>query len=83
MPELPGQAAVSGPELLPDNLARANAKRSKVRAAVEHVFARQKHNMGLIVRTIGLNLPFDFFEIASTVYDAKGQLVRKDGIKVR
>ena len=39
---------------LPDSLARANAKRSKVRAAVEHVFAHQKERMGLFVRTIGL-----------------------------
>ncbi|MBB4861053.1 hypothetical protein HNO88_004401 [Novosphingobium chloroacetimidivorans] len=34
--------------------ARANAKRSAVRSAVEHVFAGQKHRMGLIVRTIGI-----------------------------
>jgi transposase, IS5 family len=33
---------------------RANARRSAVRAAVEHVFARQKGPMGLVVRTIGL-----------------------------
>lgn len=36
------------------NVARANNARSKVRAAVEHVFARQKGPMALIVRTIGL-----------------------------
>ncbi len=35
------------------NVARANNARSKVRAAVEHVFGRQKGPMGL-VRTIGL-----------------------------
>jgi IS5 family transposase len=39
---------------LPETLARANAKRSKVRAAIEHVFAHQKDRMGLFVRTIGL-----------------------------
>jgi IS5 family transposase len=33
---------------------RANAARSKVRAAVEHVFAVQKHRMALFVRTIGI-----------------------------
>ena len=33
---------------------RGNASRSKVRAAVEHVFAQQKGAMGLFVRTIGL-----------------------------
>ncbi len=39
---------------LPEPLARANAKRSKVRAAVEHVFGHQKSRMALFVRTIGL-----------------------------
>ena len=39
---------------LPEALARANAKRPKVRAAIEHVFAHQKERMGLFVRTIGL-----------------------------
>lgn len=34
---------------MPERIARANAKRS----AVEHVFAGQKHRMGLVVRTIG------------------------------
>jgi IS5 family transposase len=36
------------------NVARGNGRKSKVRAAVEHVFARQKGPMGLVVRTIGL-----------------------------
>jgi transposase, IS5 family len=35
-------------------MAKANAAKSKVRAAVEHVFAWQKGPMGLFVRTIGL-----------------------------
>jgi transposase, IS5 family len=33
---------------------RANARKSAVRAAVEHVFAHQKGPMGLVVRTIGI-----------------------------
>ena len=33
---------------------RANVRKSAVRSAVEHVFARQKGPMGLIVRTIGM-----------------------------
>jgi IS5 family transposase len=33
---------------------RANARKSAVRSAVEHVFARQKGSMGLVVRTIGI-----------------------------
>jgi IS5 family transposase len=39
---------------MPVNVSRANGVRSKVRAAVEHVFARQKGPMGLVVRTIGI-----------------------------
>jgi hypothetical protein len=39
---------------LPEQIARANAKRSAVRSAVEHVFAGQKHRMGLFIRTIGI-----------------------------
>lgn len=39
---------------MPTNVARANGAKSKIRAAVEHVFARQKGPMGLVVRTIGL-----------------------------
>jgi IS5 family transposase len=39
---------------MPANISRANGAKSKVRAAVEHVFARQKGPMGLVVRTIGI-----------------------------
>jgi IS5 family transposase len=39
---------------MPVNVSRANGAKSKVRAAVEHVFARQKGPMGLVVRTIGI-----------------------------
>jgi transposase, IS5 family len=35
-------------------IARANAKKSKVRCHVEHVFAELKSRMGLVVRTIGI-----------------------------
>ena len=34
--------------------AKANTARARVRSAIEHVFARQKHRMALFVRTIGL-----------------------------
>jgi IS5 family transposase len=33
---------------------RANAARSRERSGVEHVFADQKHRMGLFIRTIGI-----------------------------
>jgi transposase, IS5 family len=39
---------------MPEHIARANAKRSAARSAVEHVFAGQKHRMGLFIRTIGI-----------------------------
>ena len=38
---------------MPERMRIANAQKSKVRSAVEHVFAHQKGLMGLIVRTIG------------------------------
>ena len=40
---------------LPEHIAGANARRSAVRSAVEHVFAGQKHRMGLFIRTIGID----------------------------
>jgi len=59
---------------MPERIARANAKRSAVRSAVEHVFAGQKHRMGLVVRTIGIararikigmaNLAYNFQRLA-------------------
>ena len=59
---------------LPELIARANAKRSAIRSAVEHVFAGQKHRMGLFIRTIGIgrarikigmaNLAYNFQRLA-------------------
>ena len=37
-----------------ERTARANGRRSKIRAVIEHVFAQQKSRMGLFVRTIGM-----------------------------
>lgn len=39
---------------MPEPRQKANAARSRERAGVEHVFADQKHRMGLFVRTIGI-----------------------------
>lgn len=39
---------------MPKHNARANARKSKVRARVEHVFAHQKDRMNLMVRSIGI-----------------------------
>lgn len=40
---------------MPEAMSRANGRRSKVRSAVEHVFARQKDKMKLFIRTIGIH----------------------------
>ncbi len=39
---------------MPKATARANARKSSIRARVEHVFAHQKNRFGLFIRTIGL-----------------------------
>jgi transposase, IS5 family len=39
---------------MPSATARANARKSSIRARVEHVFAHQKNRYGLFIRTIGL-----------------------------
>jgi hypothetical protein len=39
---------------MPERTARANARKSALRAHVEHVVVEQKARMGLFVRTIGL-----------------------------
>ena len=39
---------------MPEATARANARKSSIRAAVEHVFAHQKVRFGLFIRTIGI-----------------------------
>lgn len=39
---------------LPAHTARANSRRSRIRARIEHVFALQKHRMGIFVRTVGI-----------------------------
>lgn len=39
---------------MPQNIARANAAKPSIRAAVEHIFARQKNRLGLFIRTIGI-----------------------------
>ena len=56
---------------MPLNIARMNAVKSKVRSAVEHVFARQKGPMGLVVRTIGLARAKVKIGLANIVYNMK------------
>jgi transposase, IS5 family len=39
---------------MPEATARANGRKSSIRARIEHVFAHQKNRFGLFIRTIGL-----------------------------
>jgi IS5 family transposase len=54
---------------LPKRTARANAKKSKVRARVEHVFAHQKDRMGLFIRSIGLKRAEATVAMANIAYN--------------
>jgi transposase, IS5 family len=54
---------------MPRRTARANARKSAVRAAVEHVFARQKGPMGLFIRTIGLARARTKIGLANLLYN--------------
>jgi IS5 family transposase len=56
---------------MPRRTARANGRKSVVRAAVEHVFARQKGPMGLYIRTIGLARARTKIGLANLVYNMK------------
>ena len=56
---------------MPINVSRANGAKSKVRAAVEHVFAHQKGPMGLVVRTIGLARAKVKIGLANIVYNMR------------
>ena len=52
-------------------VARANAKKSKIRARVEHVFADQKDRMGLFIRTIGIARAEAVITLANMAYNMR------------
>jgi IS5 family transposase len=54
---------------MPRRTARANARKSVVRSAVEHVFARQKGPMGLFIRTIGIARARTKIGLANLLYN--------------
>lgn len=54
---------------MPARTARANAARSTVRARVEHVFARQKDQMPLFIRTIGITRAETKITLANLAYN--------------
>ena len=56
---------------MPVNVSHANGAKSKVRSAVEHVFARQKGPMGLVVRTIGIARATVKIGLANIVYNMR------------
>jgi IS5 family transposase len=54
---------------MPARTARANAAKSTVRARIEHVFARQKDQMGMFIRTIGIARAEAKITLANFVYN--------------
>jgi transposase, IS5 family len=56
---------------MPEAVAKANGKKSKVRAGVEHVFARQKGPMAFVIRTIGLARASVKIGLANLTYNMK------------
>jgi len=56
---------------MPTRTAWANAKKSAVRAHVEHIFAEQKAQMGLFVRTIGLARATTKIGLANLVHNMR------------
>ncbi len=56
---------------MPARTAQANGRKSKVRSAVEHVFAHEKGPMKLVVRTIGLARARVKIGLANLVFNMK------------
>lgn len=56
---------------MPERLSKANGRKSKVRALVEHVFAAQKGPMALFIRTIGIARARTKIGMANLVYNMK------------
>jgi IS5 family transposase len=56
---------------MPKHTARANAKKSAIRAHIEHVFAEQKARMGLFVRTIGIARATTKIGLANLLYNMR------------
>jgi IS5 family transposase len=54
---------------MPKRTARANARKSKVRASVEHVFAHQKERMKLFIRSVGLKRAEATVAMANIAYN--------------
>lgn len=59
-----------GQDLMPPQK-KANRARSRVRSAVEGVFAHQKHAFGLVVRAIGLARATTKIALADLAYNVR------------
>ena len=67
---------------LPERIRIANARKSKVRSAVEHVFAHQGQ-MGLIIRTIGLARARVKIGLANLAYRLRERQKRLNACEIR
>lgn len=56
---------------MPERTRRANAKKSRVRSPIEHVFGHQKGPMALFIRTIGLARAKVKINLVNLVYNMK------------
>jgi len=54
-----------------ERTSKANGRKSKVRAGVEHVFAAQKRQMGLFIRTIGIDRATTKIGLVNLAYNMK------------
>ncbi|GBQ95045.1 transposase [Gluconobacter cerinus NRIC 0229] len=56
---------------MPRHIQRSNAGKSVIRSRVEHVFADQKSQTGLFVRTIGITRATMRIGLANIVYNMR------------
>ena len=63
--------------VMPKATARANARKSAVRAHIEHVFAHQKDRMDLVIRTIGLKRAEAKIGLANLAYNFQRLIFHK------
>jgi len=56
---------------MPQHIQRSNAGKSVIRSRVEHVFADQKSQTGLFIRTIGISRATMRIGLANVVYNMR------------
>ncbi len=60
---------------VPQHIQKSNAGKSVIRSRVEHVFAEQKSQTGLVVRTVGIARATMKIRLASIIYNMRRFLV--------